>query len=217
MILVEHLPRVVQVEVVLGGDGPRQRDQPLEVGPHDGVLGRLGRDHAQAVELALGGLLRLGRQVALVELAAQLVELGGARVALAELALDRLQLLAEVELLLVLVQLRLHLRLDLVARARAARSRGARMVERRSRRARTSSVASEVLLLLERDVQVRRDQVGHLARVLDVHHDDLQLVGQVGDHRDELGELVHHRDLHRLEVLGRLDARPAAGGRGRAR
>jgi len=48
------------------------------------------------------------------------------------------------------------------------------------------------------------DEVGDLARVLDVHHDDLQLVGQVGDHRDELGKLVHHVRLHRLEILRRL-------------
>src|SRR5262249_60158236 len=72
-------------------------------------------DHAQALELALGGLARVGREVALIELAAELVQLGGPRVGLAELALDRLHLLAEIELLLGLVELRLDLRLDLVA------------------------------------------------------------------------------------------------------
>ena len=188
---------------------PRQGDEPLEIRAHDGVLGRLRRDHAQAVELALGGLARLGRQLALLELAAQLVELGGPRVALAELALDRLHLLAQVELLLVLVQLGLHLRLDLVSELEQldlARQDGGEALEPRADVERRD----QLLLLLERDVEVRRDEVGDLARVLDVHHHDLQLVGQVGDHRDELGELVHHGDLHRLEVLRRLDARRAS-------
>ena len=65
---------------------------------------------------------------------------------------------------------------------------------------RTSSVGEQLLLLLERDVEVGGDQVGDLAGVLDVHRHHLQLVGQVGDHRDELGELVHHVRLHRLEI-----------------
>ena len=59
----------------------------------------------------------------------------------------------------------------------------------------------QVLLLLERDVQVGGNEVRGLARILDVHHHHLQLVRQVGDHRDELGELVHHVNLHCLDVL----------------
>jgi len=78
------------------------------------VLGRLGRDHAQALELVLGRLERLGRHLRLLDAPAQLLDLGRLAVALAELLLDRLQLLAEVELLLILVELGLHLRLDLV-------------------------------------------------------------------------------------------------------
>jgi hypothetical protein len=65
--------------------------------------------------------------------------------------------------------------------------------------------AEQVLLLLERDVEVRGDQVGDLRRVLDVHDHDLQLVRQVRDHGDELGKLVHHVRLDRLEVLRGLD------------
>ena len=79
------------------------------------MLGRLDRNHAQALELVLGRLAHLVRRVGLLELLAQLVDLGVARVALAELLLDRPHLLAQVEVLLVLRQLVLDLRLDLLA------------------------------------------------------------------------------------------------------
>ena len=76
VVLVEDAAGVRDVEVVLGRGRPRQVDEPLEVGAHDGVLGRLRRDDAQALELVLGGLARLLRQVGVVDLLAQLVELG---------------------------------------------------------------------------------------------------------------------------------------------
>ncbi len=63
-------------------------------------------------ELAHRGLLDLLRQVERFEPPAQLRHLGLLRVALAELLLDRLHLLAEEELALALLELRLHLRLD---------------------------------------------------------------------------------------------------------
>src|SRR5581483_10275247 len=202
VVLVEHLARVADVEVVLGRGGPRQRDEPFEIRADDGVLGGFGRDHAQAIELVLGGLQRFGGHLRVLDALAQLLHLGRLRVALAELLLDRLQLLAEVELLLVLVQLRLDLRLDLVAQLQeldlAVEDRRELLEPRADLERR-----QQILLLLERNVQVRRDQIRHLARILDVHDDDLQLVRQVRDHRDEFGELVHHVRLDRVEVLGR--------------
>ena len=50
---VEHLARVVEVEVVLGADAPRQRRDPLQVGADDAVLGGLGGQLLQAVQLAV--------------------------------------------------------------------------------------------------------------------------------------------------------------------
>ena len=114
MVLVEHAAGVRDVEVVLGRRRPRQVDDPLEVGAHDAVLGRLDRNDAQPLELLLGGLARHLGRVGVLELLSQLVDLALARIAFAELLLDRPHLLAQVEVALVLRQLVLHLRLDLL-------------------------------------------------------------------------------------------------------
>ena len=66
-------------------------------------------------ELAVGRLARLLGQAGRLDPLAQLVDLGLGLVLLAELALDRLELLAQVVLALALLHLGLDLRLDLRA------------------------------------------------------------------------------------------------------
>ena len=105
MVLVQDLPRVLEVEVVLGELVPGQRDDPVEVGADDAVLGRGRRQLLESRELPGRGLQRVLRQVLPFDLAAQLVDLGLLLVALAELVLNRLQLLPEEELALALVDL----------------------------------------------------------------------------------------------------------------
>src|SRR5271163_1643002 len=114
MILVEHLARVTNVEIVFGRDAPRQADEPVEVGAHDGMLGRLGRNHLEAFEFLVGDFARLGRHLRLFDLLLDFFDFGTARVALAEFLLNRLKLLAQVILALIFVELGLHLRLDFV-------------------------------------------------------------------------------------------------------
>ena len=109
MVLVEHLPRVGDVEVVLGLLRPGQVDQPLEIGPDHAVLGGDRRQLLQARELAVGRLLRLLGEVRLLDSLAQLVDLRLLLVRLPELVLDRLHLLAEEVLALALVDLGLDL------------------------------------------------------------------------------------------------------------
>ena len=113
MVLVEDLPRVLKVEVVLRLHAPGQREDPLEVGADDAVLGRRRRDPLQPRELALGCLPRVLGQIRLLQLFAKLVDLRLHLVGLAELVLDRLELLAQEVLPLRLVHLRLDLGLDL--------------------------------------------------------------------------------------------------------
>ena len=113
VVLVEDLGRLLDVEAVVGGDGPRQRDEPVHVGPDDADLGRGGRDPAHPVDLLdRPGADLLGHARGL-DLLAQLVDLGLLRVVLAQLALDGLELLAEDVLALGLVHLGLDLALDL--------------------------------------------------------------------------------------------------------
>ena len=115
VVVVEHRAGVVEVEVVLGRGVPGQRQDPLEVGADHAVLGGRRRQPLEPAELAVGDLARLLGELQLGEPLAQLVHLGLLGVALAELLLDRLQLLAQEVLALALLHLRLHLRLDLRA------------------------------------------------------------------------------------------------------
>src|SRR3954452_15722222 len=115
VVVVEDLAGVREVEVVLGRVAPRQRGDPLEVRADDAVLGGLGRERLQplelAVDLAADVLLERDR----VELRAQLGRLGSRLVELTELLADRLELLAQDVLALALVELGLDLVLDLRA------------------------------------------------------------------------------------------------------
>ena len=104
-----------EVEQVRRLLAPRQRDEPVEIGPRDRVLGGRGRHLAEPVELSQRFLLRLLGHLRRLDLLAELIELPGAVVGLAELLLDGLQLLAQVVLALALAHLGLHLRLDLRA------------------------------------------------------------------------------------------------------
>ena len=113
VVCVEHRARTRQVEVVLGRRCPGKRRDPVEIRADHAVLGCGRRQPLEPAELAERRLLGLLRQVERFDARPQLLELGLLGVALAELRLDRLQLLAQEELSLALVELRLHLRLDL--------------------------------------------------------------------------------------------------------
>ena len=56
VVVVEHLARVLEVEVVLGVRAPRQRRDPLEVGADHAVLGRRLRQALEPRQLAVGRL-----------------------------------------------------------------------------------------------------------------------------------------------------------------
>ena len=76
MILVEHLARVFDVQIIFGRDAPRQADKPIEVGAHDGVLRRFGRDHLEALEFLVGDFARLGRHLRLFDLLLDFFDFG---------------------------------------------------------------------------------------------------------------------------------------------
>ena len=115
VVLVQHLTRVREIEVVLRRLRPGQRQDPVDVGADHAVLGRGSREALEASQFAVDGLARLLRQVGRLDPLAQLADLRLLGVALAELLLDRLHLLAQEELALALLHLRLDLRLDLGA------------------------------------------------------------------------------------------------------
>ena len=115
MVLVEAAADFGELDVVVGRHRPRQLDEPLEVRARDGVLGRRRLHALEALELLLGDLLGLLGHLRLGDLLGELVEVAAAVVELAELFLDRLELLAQDVLALVAAHLLLHLRVDALA------------------------------------------------------------------------------------------------------
>ena len=115
--------------------------------------------------------------------------LGLLLVDLAELLLDRLELLAQEELALALVDLGLDLRLDL----RADRDQLQLAREQLGQAAQPLAhvaLLEQLLVLLGLDPQRAGDHVRELRRVLEVGHRDLELLGQVGHLLDDLEKVV---------------------------
>ena len=157
--------RVDEVELLLGLLGPRQADKPVEVRADDAGLGRLRRHLLEAAELLerlLGDSIRHAR---LANLLRVLVDLGLHLVVLAELLLDRLELLAQEVLALRLGHLLLDAVLDLGAELEDLEfllQEAGGQLKARTRIERVENL----LLLLDAEVEVKRDEVGELARLL---------------------------------------------------
>ena len=115
VVVVQDLLGLDEVDLGLRALAPGQRHQPVEVGAGDGVLGG-GRGH-----LGRGGPARAGPPswpppaCPPSRSSRELVVLALLVVAVAQLLLDGLHLLAQVVLALVLLELGLDLALDLVA------------------------------------------------------------------------------------------------------
>ncbi len=184
VVAVEDLARVLDVEVVLARGVPGQRDDPVEVGADDRVLGAGRLDLGQALELALGGLADLVGQLELVELLAQLADLGLLLVGLAELLLDRLELLAQEVLALRLVDLGAHVGLDLGAQLEhleLAREDARELAQPLL----DVGLFEQLLLVFGLDAHRAGHQERESAGLLDVGGRHLELLGQVGHERDD--------------------------------
>ena len=163
------------------------------------MLGRRRRQFLQPRELALGRLHRLLGQPRPLDPLAQLVDLGLLLVALPELVLDRFQLLAEEELALPLVDFGLDLGLDLAAQLDDLELAGEDLGEPAQAGA-DVELLEQLLLFGGRDPQRAGDQVAERRRVVDVGDRHLQLLGQVGDVLDDLGEGALHVAGQRLQL-----------------
>ena len=167
VIGVEHLPwsatRSMTSSVRLAHGSAIE---PVDVGARHGVFGGRGRHLRQPVELAQRFLLHLVGHARGFDLRAQLVDFLGLVVALAELLLDRLHLLAQEVLALALADLGLHLRLNLRAELEDLELLGQDPVELVHARAhvqpsRAAPASTVVPIVLE----ARRDEVGEPAGV----------------------------------------------------
>ena len=163
----------------------------------DGQLG-------QAVQLAPGLLVDLFRQSGLVDLLAQLVDLGLGLVGLAQLVLDGLHLLAKDVLPLALIHLRLDLVLDL-----GAELQHFQLPVHEGREAAQAlgkvDLLEQFLLVFSLQTHGGGYEVAERRRVVDVGCRQLQLVGQVGHQLDDAGVDRDEVSLQRLELGARHD------------
>ena len=171
----------------------------------------------QPLDLALGLGEHLGGGLRLLELLPELVELGVVGLALAELLLDRLDLLAEEVVALGLGDLRADLLLDLARELEHGELPGEELAELLEPGA-DVDLAQQLLLLLDRERQARAEQVGQAARLAGVHRGDLELLGHLlalVDHPlEEPVDVVHQGvELDPLldDVLQRLDLADQVG------
>ena len=178
MVGVEDLAGPAEVEPVAAGLFPGEDGEPVEVGPDDRVLGGAGVHPGQAVHLALGLGEDVGGGLGLFELLPEFIELGVVRLGLAQLVLDRLDLLAEEVVALGLGDLRPHLRLDLGGQFEDGQLPGQEPAEL-LKPGPDVGLGEELLLLLDRERQAGTEEVGQAARLAGVHRRDLQLLGDL--------------------------------------
>ena len=202
VVLVEHLRALSRSRlsvVVLSHGSVRIQSRYVRMTPYSAAaVGQL----LEPCQLAVDGLAHVFGQLASLEALAQLRELGRLRVALAELVLDRLQLLAQEVLALPLLHLRLYLRLDLRAELEDLELA---VQDRRDVAQPRLDVGQleQPLLLVGLQPQGRRDEVAERARIVDVRRGELQLFGQIRYEADHAREEVLHVAGERLH-LGRL-------------
>ena len=190
VVVVEHLPGAREVDDLVGPGVPGEDDEPVEVGPRHGVLGRRHRHARQPVELAERLLLhRLGHARGL-DLLPDLLDLLGVLVVLAQLLADGLHLLAKQVLALALADLGLHLGLDLRAQLEDLELLDEHAVQLLHPLA---DVEGAEHALADRGLdggEARRDEVGQLAGVGDVAGQRLEVVGQERRQGDDLLEVA---------------------------
>ena len=154
---------------------------------------------------------RILRQLERQELLAQLLDLRLLGIALAELLLDRLQLLSQEVIALALLHLGLHLGLDLRAELEHLQLAAQDRRDHAQPRLDIDLLEQGLPLLCLDRAKRRGDEMAERTRVVDVRSGELQLLREVGrepdDPREEPLDVARQRlDLRRLvEHVGERD------------
>ena len=187
-----------QVVLDLGLLRPRQVDQRVDVVAHDGGLGRHRRHQLELLQLGVGLLARLLGHLGGLDLLLELLDVG-ALFAVAELLLDRLDLLVQVVLALAL----LHLALDAAADALFDLQDVDLVLELLEQLLQPLVDVDQVehrLLVLELERQVRGDRVGQAAGIVDAGDRGQDLGRDLLVQLDVLVELLRHGAAQRLDL-----------------
>ena len=174
MVSVEDLPRLDQIDVVLGLFSPRQTDQPVEVVPERRSLGGIGVHALEPLELLFHLLHGVDRHQGARDLLADALDLLGQLVPLAQLVLDRLHLLAQVVLALRLVDLVARQRVDLLLHGQHVDLPLQELGDLLETLQRIDGLEN-VLGVVHPQLEVRGEQVRQSARILEVVRDDHDL------------------------------------------
>ena len=194
VVLVEHELRTRDIHHVIAALRPGERHDPVEIIARHGGLRRHRRRAAQLAELAVGALAHRGRKLLLLERRRELLE--AVAFVLAELPVDRLELLLEVELALILEEGAANLSLDLALQTQNLDLGIERVRELREERADVRGL--EVFLaLVEPHEHVRGDCERLLLSRLRTLHERDDLRGEPAVQRDVLLEERHDAPRHR--------------------
>ncbi len=211
VIRVEHLARLDRIEPILGALLPRHIEDPVEIGADHLVLGRGRRHPLQAIDFARGDRRhRLGQR----GLGDARADFGRLAVAFAELGLDRLHLLAQQILPLRVGHFLFRLRLDLALELEHfdfARQHHRDRIELD----RDAVLLEQALLVLGLHVEQAGEQIGDAQRIVEPHHQRLDVRGEAGGERQRpIDELLQPPDAG-VDVDGafgrfgeRLEQRP---------
>ena len=216
MVLVEDLARVLEVEIVLGELAPGQRDDPVEVGADDAVLGRRRRQLLEPVR-ARGGRPSAtcsGRffssscsRSSLISACCSSPSPSSSWIAFSCWRRKNSRWPLSISLATC----------DWIFEPSSDISTS-RLEDQRDRAQPLLDVdqLEQLLALVGLQPQRRGDQVAERARIVDVRGRELQLLGQVRRHPDDVRELLLDVPRQRLD-LGRVRGRRPAGPRARRR
>ncbi len=217
VILVEDALGAHDVELLLAALVPRHGDEPVEVGSDDDDLRGGGRHAFEPVDLLEGARLHLLGHLRLCDPRAKLFELAGAVVPFAQLLLDGLHLLPQVELLLGLFELLLDAGADLALHLEDL-DLAVEHVGQHLQPLPLVRGLEDLLLYIDRDLGVVGDQigetpaVGHAPGGLEgLGRDVLAEVDEPLELRDDVADEGLRLDSGLLDLRERLDVGPQEG------
>ncbi|MNV11974.1 hypothetical protein D3C71_1025570 [compost metagenome] len=198
VVFVEHAFGIDQVMLDLGLLTPRQRREHVNVVTHHGGLGRHGRHQLELLEFCISLLARLGRHLGELDLFLDLLDVR-AFIPFAQLLLDGLDLLVQVEVALVLLHLALHTPTDLLVHVEDVHL-AVKLLEQVFKARLHIRQVQHHLLVLELERQVRGDGVGQTAWIVDAGDRCEDLRGNFFVEFDVLVKLLHHSTAQRFNL-----------------
>ncbi len=212
VVFVEHLARFGQRDRTLLLARPRQRQQPIDIRADHAGLGRVHALLHQPLELVRGGFFDVVGRLKLADLALELVDRVFVEIVLAQLATDRLHLLAQEVFLLRLVQRVFGIALDLGAQPQQLELPRQLDLDLFKALNRVQRV-QEIELVLELKGRAVNHDVGQVAGLGDALHKGDRLLRHLGHEADDFLDLrldLDHQRFGARAILLRVRVRDAA-------